>query len=237
MTRGDVDKVEANGKLSVHLSNSLLGEHATLEADLVVLAVGMVPTARRRRAHPQAPRRPPPGASTPRARRSAPTRPSWSRSSPTTRATEILQLTYRQGPDLPALKYSFPDSHFICFPYETAAHRHLRAGPSTRRWTRRRPRGRARRCHEGRPVHRDGEARRDRPSAGRRPRLPRLLPAALHPVQALHRGVPVRDPHTEDAKGTPELNHCAAAAAGSAWAPAGADHSASRTTRCRWSRR
>ena len=33
--------------------------------------------------------------------------------------TEILNLTYRQGPDLPALKYSFPDSHFICFPYET----------------------------------------------------------------------------------------------------------------------
>jgi quinone-modifying oxidoreductase subunit QmoB len=33
--------------------------------------------------------------------------------------TEILNLNYRQGPDLPALKYSFPDSHFICFPYET----------------------------------------------------------------------------------------------------------------------
>ena len=33
--------------------------------------------------------------------------------------TEILQLGYRQGPDLPMLKYGFPDSHFICFPYET----------------------------------------------------------------------------------------------------------------------
>jgi quinone-modifying oxidoreductase subunit QmoB len=33
--------------------------------------------------------------------------------------TEILNLEYRQGPDLPVLRYDFPDSHFICFPYET----------------------------------------------------------------------------------------------------------------------
>ncbi len=33
--------------------------------------------------------------------------------------TEILNLDYRQGPDLPTLKYGFPDSHFICFPYES----------------------------------------------------------------------------------------------------------------------
>jgi len=33
--------------------------------------------------------------------------------------TAILHLDYRQGPDLPALRYDFPDSHFICFPYET----------------------------------------------------------------------------------------------------------------------
>ncbi|MGO8820631.1 MAG: hydrogenase iron-sulfur subunit [Desulfomonilaceae bacterium] len=31
----------------------------------------------------------------------------------------ILNLEYRQGPALPALKYGFPDSHFVCFPYET----------------------------------------------------------------------------------------------------------------------
>lgn len=30
-----------------------------------------------------------------------------------------LKLTYRQGPELPELNYGFPDSHFICFPYET----------------------------------------------------------------------------------------------------------------------
>ncbi|VAX33295.1 Anaerobic respiratory complex protein QmoB, partial [hydrothermal vent metagenome] len=30
-----------------------------------------------------------------------------------------LNLSYRQGPEMPHLKYGFPDSHFICFPYET----------------------------------------------------------------------------------------------------------------------
>ena len=35
------------------------------------------------------------------------------------RRSNILNLEYRQGPEVPALKYDFPDSHFICFPYET----------------------------------------------------------------------------------------------------------------------
>jgi quinone-modifying oxidoreductase, subunit QmoB len=35
------------------------------------------------------------------------------------RRSNILNLTYRQGPEIPALRYDFPDSHFICFPYET----------------------------------------------------------------------------------------------------------------------
>ncbi|MFA5078248.1 MAG: FAD-dependent oxidoreductase [Dehalococcoidia bacterium] len=30
-----------------------------------------------------------------------------------------LNLAYRQGGELPELRYGFPDSHFICFPYET----------------------------------------------------------------------------------------------------------------------
>lgn len=31
----------------------------------------------------------------------------------------FLNLQYRQGPEMPELKYGYPDSHFICFPYET----------------------------------------------------------------------------------------------------------------------
>lgn len=33
--------------------------------------------------------------------------------------SNMLNLVYRQGPELPALKYGFPDSHFVCFPYES----------------------------------------------------------------------------------------------------------------------
>ena len=118
MTRGDVEKIEANGKLSIHLTNSLLGDDVQVQADLVVLAVGMVPQSadgelirelidsRHQAEHSES---------------------SQVREASAKRAeelknhegTEILHLEYRQGPDLPALKYGFPDSHFICFPYET----------------------------------------------------------------------------------------------------------------------
>lgn len=33
--------------------------------------------------------------------------------------SDVLNLEYRQGPEVPILKYGFPDSHFICFPYES----------------------------------------------------------------------------------------------------------------------
>lgn len=33
--------------------------------------------------------------------------------------SNLLNLAYRQGPEMPTLKYGFPDSHFVCFPYET----------------------------------------------------------------------------------------------------------------------
>jgi len=35
------------------------------------------------------------------------------------RRSNILNLDYRQGPELPALRYDFPDSNFVCFPYES----------------------------------------------------------------------------------------------------------------------
>ncbi|MEE8436304.1 MAG: hydrogenase iron-sulfur subunit [bacterium] len=38
---------------------------------------------------------------------------------PSTKDDPILNLQYRQGPALPEQNYGFPDSHFICFPYET----------------------------------------------------------------------------------------------------------------------
>ncbi|MCP3686583.1 MAG: hydrogenase iron-sulfur subunit, partial [bacterium] len=55
------------------------------------------------------------------------------------RQSEILNLDYRQGPELPALENDFPDSHFVCFPYESrrtgiyasgCVHRPMAIGPA-----------------------------------------------------------------------------------------------------------
>lgn len=118
MTRGEVDRVSANGRLAVHMTTSLLGDDTTVEADLVVLAVGMVPNAADGEAIRQL---------TDARDRAANSESSQVRKDSAELAeklahhegTEVLNLGYRQGPDLPALAYSFPDSHFICFPYET----------------------------------------------------------------------------------------------------------------------
>ncbi|MDH5752217.1 MAG: FAD-dependent oxidoreductase, partial [Deltaproteobacteria bacterium] len=82
LTKGDVSAVKADDGQGLHLEvdNTLLGEKIDIQADLVVLAVGVEPS---------------------------------------TKDDPILNLQYRQGPALPDLKYGFPDSHFICFPYET----------------------------------------------------------------------------------------------------------------------
>jgi quinone-modifying oxidoreductase subunit QmoB len=44
----------------------------------------------------------------------------------------VLNLNYRQGPDMPQFKYGFADSHFICFPYETRRTGIYAAGPTRR---------------------------------------------------------------------------------------------------------
>ena len=38
---------------------------------------------------------------------------------PVTLDTDVLHLDYRLGAELPERQYGFPNSHFICFPYET----------------------------------------------------------------------------------------------------------------------
>lgn len=118
-TKADVTGVTAtNGRLEVHAEKSLLGENIVVEADLVVLATGMVPNAADGEAI--------------RSVRDAKAVIEKNESPVQVEAaqklvdelghhegTEILNLDYRQGPDLPALQYGFPDSHFICFPFET----------------------------------------------------------------------------------------------------------------------
>jgi quinone-modifying oxidoreductase subunit QmoB len=118
ITRGDVAGVEANGKLAINLENSLLGDNVTIDSDLIVLATGMVPAAADgeliRELHDS--RHQAEHSDSSQVREASAKRAEELEDH---EGTEILNLTYRQGPDLPALKYGFPDSHFICFPYET----------------------------------------------------------------------------------------------------------------------
>jgi quinone-modifying oxidoreductase subunit QmoB len=103
------------GKLAVEAEDELLGEKVLLEdLDMVVLATGMVPVTsfgpdilREAKAQEKEEKKEekkgdelavPPDI---------------------IRRSDILNLDYRQGPELPALYYDFPDSHFICFPYES----------------------------------------------------------------------------------------------------------------------
>ncbi len=118
-TRGTVDSVEASGDgLKVQVSASLLGDNVSLDADLVVLATGMVPNSA--------------DSESIRELTDAYGRIEKNESETQVAAakelveelkhhegTEILNLNYRQGPDLPMLRYGFPDSHYICFPYES----------------------------------------------------------------------------------------------------------------------
>ncbi|RME21957.1 MAG: hydrogenase iron-sulfur subunit [Deltaproteobacteria bacterium] len=118
-TKGDVEKIEpAGSRILVRYADRLIGQSMQLEADLVVLANGMVPNSADGEAI--------------RAVIDARARIEKHESDKQVEdaqkivdelghheGTEILNLEYRQGPDLPVLRYGFPDSHYICFPYET----------------------------------------------------------------------------------------------------------------------
>ncbi|HOP07642.1 MAG TPA: FAD-dependent oxidoreductase [candidate division Zixibacteria bacterium] len=123
LTKGEIDKVEpVNGKISIGLTETLLGEDINVQADLVVLATGMVPTTK---VDDEAP-------DEPEATQEAPAEGEKKEKSAAAGAeagARIINLTYRQGTDLPTLKYGFPDSHFICFPYETRRTAIYAAGP------------------------------------------------------------------------------------------------------------
>ena len=119
-TRADVTGVEATGDhdLRVIAEHTLLGDRIQVAADLVVLATGMVPVAadgealRRYQDAKAVVAKGEAGAQLETATQTV-------EALKHLEGTGILNLEYRQGPDLPALRYDFPDSHFICFPYET----------------------------------------------------------------------------------------------------------------------
>ncbi|HED14594.1 MAG TPA: FAD-dependent oxidoreductase [Gammaproteobacteria bacterium] len=80
----------------VFFDDLILDTQTSIQADLVVLATGQIANAGIDVEHVT------------------------SAEEPTDKtAISVLNLSYRQGPDVPQLKHGFADSHFICFPYET----------------------------------------------------------------------------------------------------------------------
>lgn len=113
LTKADVKGITdaGNGNLFVEAENTLLGEKIKAEADLVVLAVGIVPSTKETQEYQD--------GLTLAASKGDESRKGYLESTP--KPESILNLNYRQGPDIPSLEgaYGFADSNFICFQYET----------------------------------------------------------------------------------------------------------------------
>lgn len=110
--KGKVSTVDVKGNdLQVNFKDLILDEDAQMGADLVVLATGMLPNS---------------GTD-------IDTMKDKDESGEVKVSVQsILNLNYRQGPDMPQLVNGFTDSHFICFPYETRRTGIYSAGPVRR---------------------------------------------------------------------------------------------------------
>ncbi len=101
---------ENGGKLSIVTKDVLLDDDVEIdELDLVVLATGMKTNNPKVMDSPLIPFDMPDEEGKRLTKEALAQNEQWS----------VLNLAYRQGPNLPTLKYSMPDSHFICFPYES----------------------------------------------------------------------------------------------------------------------
>jgi len=106
----DPEVITSEGQLSVEAYDEVLGEKVVLEdLDLVVLATGMVPVTAFG----------PDISQEEKEEEEKKEEEEIEVPLDVIRRSNILNLDYRQGPEAPALKYDFPDSHFICFPYES----------------------------------------------------------------------------------------------------------------------
>jgi len=120
-TKGKASKVTGGDSCKVEFKDLILDETATVDADLVVLATGQVPNA---------------GVNLDEWTTINTAADGGNEEAKQQRtaleSTSVLNLAYRQGPDMPQFKYGFADSHFICFPYETRRTGIYAAGPMRR---------------------------------------------------------------------------------------------------------
>jgi len=120
-TKSSVSTIEANGnELTVNFNDKILNEDQSMPADLVVLATGQEPNSG------------PNPYALDEAKKEAEDAGEEMPTEVAVSVDSILNLSYRQGTDLPHLKHGFTDSHFICFPYETRRTGIYSAGPVRR---------------------------------------------------------------------------------------------------------
>ena len=115
-SKGQVSEVVPGDSLQIKFKDLILNDEVSMQCDLVVLDVGMMPNSG-----------PDPYAVPLDAEEEGEEGTEAEAAVPEVTVDSILNLDYRQGTDLPQLKYGFTDSHFICFPYETR-----RTGPLRR---------------------------------------------------------------------------------------------------------
>ena len=110
LTKGEVSTVseDENKNVVLEVDDTLLGEKIQLKVDMVVLATGMVTTAAIGEEVELGLEDDEEGAAD---LEDVP--------ADTIIKSDMLNLDYRQGPEAPPLHSGFPDSHFICFPYES----------------------------------------------------------------------------------------------------------------------
>jgi quinone-modifying oxidoreductase subunit QmoB len=114
--------VTDGGGLAVKAFDELLGEDILMdELDMVVLATGMVPRAALGEEF-----------KVKKEEEEEEKKNEMVASVDAVFVSDILNLEYRQGPELPELQYGFPDSHFVCFPYESRRTGIYAAGPIRR---------------------------------------------------------------------------------------------------------
>jgi len=118
-TKGEIAGVNksGDGKIEIDVEETLLGEDIKLRTDMVVLAAGMVPTTRVDEAEISEDETA--DVAKEEVKEAKTTADGKKEAESAEVGARILNLSYRQGTDLPTLKYGYPDSHFICFPYET----------------------------------------------------------------------------------------------------------------------
>lgn len=121
LTKGEIAEVKSeNGQISIDVEETLLGENIRVNADMLVLATGMVPTTKVDEVAPAVEGEAAEGSEGEEKPAEENTTDDGKKEAEgAEQGAKIINLTYRQGTDLPTLKYGFPDSHFICFPYET----------------------------------------------------------------------------------------------------------------------